>query len=339
MSNFIATSSVIFCDVVTGMDFQDFPVALRLDSSLAQVIIGLEQELLDPSRRSSVEELKRLLHPWFREVGASGRNYDRESIIAQLAMEPIRQSGPVKVANPVALQLAGHLVLLRWHLHAEVSSERSSLWILEQDRWQMIFHQGTTSSAQIPASTPKAEAAASAGDEFCVRPLEPSDAAAVFEAFSSNPDMKRQGDADTLQKAHAYVQALLEDRKRQRALAVTIEDRLVGLVCGTVDQPNENAWVWYWMNQKYRGRSLATRAVASLVDYLFGELGLYRLELGLRANNPSSKHVAESNGFLREGIERGKFLVDGNRIDVYTYARLRTDPAPAVNALPWSRQP
>lgn len=149
MSNFIATSSVIFCDVVTGMDFQDFPVALRLDSSLAQVIIDLEQELLDPSRRSSVEELKRLLHPWFREVGASGRNYDRESIIAQLAMEPIRQSGPLKVANPVALQLAGHLVLLRWHLHAEVSSERSSLWILEQDRWQMIFHQGTTSSAQI----------------------------------------------------------------------------------------------------------------------------------------------------------------------------------------------
>ena len=40
------------------------------------------------------------------------------------------------------------------------------------------------------------------------------------------------------------------------------------------------------------------------MNHLFGELGLYRLELGLRANNPGSKRVAESNGFLREGVER-----------------------------------
>ncbi len=58
--------------------------------------------------------------------------------------------------------------------------------------------------------------------------------------------------------------------------------------------------------------------------------GLERLELGHRVNNPASAAVAEAAGFVREGVERGKFLIAGARVDVTTYGRLVTDPMPAT---------
>ena len=59
-----------------------------------------------------------------------------------------------------------------------------------------------------------------------------------------------------------------------------------------------------------------------------------RLELGHRVNNPASGHVARSAGFIKEGTERAKFLIDGQRIDVDTYGRLTTDPHPTYDSIP-----
>ena len=61
---------------------------------------------------------------------------------------------------------------------------------------------------------------------------------------------------------------------------------------------------------------------------------MFRLELGHRVNNPESGAVAVAAGFVKEGTERAKFLVDGERIDVHTYSRLRTDPWPEHVPLP-----
>lgn len=54
-------------------------------------------------------------------------------------------------------------------------------------------------------------------------------------------------------------------------------------------------------------------------------------------NNPASCRVATSAGFLPEGIERAKLRYGDERFDVEAHARLRTDPAPALElfALHW----
>jgi RimJ/RimL family protein N-acetyltransferase len=51
-------------------------------------------------------------------------------------------------------------------------------------------------------------------------------------------------------------------------------------------------------------------------------------------NNPASGAVARRSGFVKEGTEREKFLVDGQRIDVDTYGRLGSDPSPSFDPLP-----
>ena len=49
--------------------------------------------------------------------------------------------------------------------------------------------------------------------------------------------------------------------------------------------------------------------------------------------------MARAAGFVQEGLERGKFLVDGERLDVITCARLLTDPVPTTPLLRMSGLP
>ncbi len=113
------------------------------------------------------------------------------------------------------------------------------------------------------------------------------------------------------------------------------DDVLQGLVCVTVDEGNRSGWFWYWMTNSSRGRGWTSRAAATVADWALSERGLERLELGHRVNNPVSGRVARAAGFLKEGTERGKFLVDSPRGgDVDTYGRLRSDPSPPFASIP-----
>lgn len=172
-----------------------------------------------------------------------------------------------------------------------------------------------------------------------LRPVRPADAEAVLAAFASAPDMARQGEVATAEEAGTYVAWLLGEQRR--AVAVTDPaDTMVGLVALSIDEDNRVGWFFYWMHADARGRGLAARAAATVADHALlptarGGWGLERLELGHRANNPASGAVARAAGFVQEGIERQKFFIDGERHDVLTYGRLRTDPAPSSQRLPW----
>lgn len=169
-----------------------------------------------------------------------------------------------------------------------------------------------------------------------LRRLRVSDAEAVLAAFASNADMERQGHVSSLDDAHAYVSRLVEAGSGHEAWALTEPDgdRLVGLIGIAVDEPNRSGWFWYWTTDAARGRGWTRRAAATLANWALTQRGLERLELGHRVNNPASGAVARAAGFVKEGTERGKFLVEGRRIDVDTYGRLRSDPPPAINAIP-----
>lgn len=79
---------------------------------------------------------------------------------------------------------------------------------------------------------------------------------------------------------------------------------------------------------------LAAFASATVADWALTDGGLDRLELGHRVNNPASESVARTAGFVPEGLERRKLLVEGDRVDVLTYGRLVDDPWPTVARLP-----
>ncbi len=167
-----------------------------------------------------------------------------------------------------------------------------------------------------------------------LRRLRASDSEAVHAAFASADDMARQGDVTTPAEAERYVARLLAADSPHEPWAIAEDDELIGLIALTVDEENLSGWFWYWMTHRERGRGLTGRAATTVAEWALTERGLERLELGHRVNNPASGAVARAAGFVQEGTERGKFLLDGQRIDVDTYGRLRTDPPPVFDALP-----
>lgn len=167
-----------------------------------------------------------------------------------------------------------------------------------------------------------------------LRKLRQSDAPAVKQAFASNPDMARQGVVTTAAEASACVARLVSTDSSHEPWAIVDSDALIGLVCVTVDEDSRNGWFWYWMTDRARGRGVMSRAAATVAEWALAERGLERLELGHRVNNPASGVVARRAGFLKEGTQRQKFLAEGERLDVDTHGRLKTDPYPAFARFP-----
>lgn len=193
----------------------------------------------------------------------------------------------------------------------------------------------------MPSAPPPARSADSAAsDAHLLRPVRGSDAPAILDAFAA-ADMSRQGDVTTLEQAQQMATWLSAPPRRGTAISDAASDELVGVIGVDVDEGNRSGWFFYWLRAAARGQGLAARAAATVANRALrvssdGGFGLERLELGHRANNPASGAVARAAGFVHEGIERQKFLVDGARHDVLTYGRLVGDPIPATVELPWA---
>jgi hypothetical protein len=111
-----------------------------------QTLQDLEELLLVNTVRKNVQKVSSLLAPEFREYGSSGRSYSRAEIIDQLQSEP---STDLSLRDFEIQHLCGHAILATYRAVNQtpgslpVESLRSSIWVYRDERWQMLFHQGT----------------------------------------------------------------------------------------------------------------------------------------------------------------------------------------------------
>jgi len=70
----------------------------------------------------------------------------------------------------------------------------------------------------------------------------------------------------------------------------------------------------------FRGIGFGTSAVRQLLAYAFGELGLHRVALTVRADNLRAIRSYERCGFLREGLLRDAALIEGKYVDLVCMA-------------------
>lgn len=173
-----------------------------------------------------------------------------------------------------------------------------------------------------------------------LRPWTPGDAGALHAAAVLGPDVARQlgGVSDREGCERLVAERLAVWGPDRFHVAVTVDGLVVGDVgVSEVERRHDTAWVHYWLADGYRGRGLAVRGLATVAAWAFDELGVFRLELGHRLENPGSCRVATRAGFAPEGVERAKLRYGTERFDVETHARLATDPAPDVEHLPFHR--
>ncbi len=120
---------------------------METQNSIKEQLLKLEELLLQPKIRKSPEELSNILSEDFIEFGSSGIIYSREQIIDALQQESTIQ---MTIKNFQIKKLANDIVLATYQIisHNELKrqatySMRSSIWKYLDERWRMLFHQGT----------------------------------------------------------------------------------------------------------------------------------------------------------------------------------------------------
>lgn len=167
------------------------------------------------------------------------------------------------------------------------------------------------------------------GRGLYLRRWEIGDAATVLQAFSA-ADMNQQRDipVETLEDAQRWIARTLVHHASGwgHNWAVESENGVVGSAAVmAIDLVHETGQVSYWTLPDVRGQGMASEGLRLLAEWCFDVLGLFRLELSHRVNNPASCGVALQAGFPLEGLERQKLKFGSQRFDVELHARLRTD--------------
>jgi ribosomal-protein-serine acetyltransferase len=103
--------------------------------------------------------------------------------------------------------------------------------------------------------------------------------------------------------------------------------------CHAIDWANRNCSLGYWVEATHQGKGIITKCCASMLDYLFDELGLHRVVIQCATGNARSCAIPQRLGFTREGVKREAELVGGRWLDLVMWSILdaewRNRPMPA----------
>ena len=100
-----------------------------------------------------------------------------------------------------------------------------------------------------------------------------------------------------------------------------------GAICGSfgchvIDWSSRNCSVGYWIDPACSGRGIVTACCTAILDYLFGDLGLHRVEIRCGTGNAKSCAIPERIGFHREGVAREAQGVSGRWVDLVFWSML-----------------
>lgn len=167
-----------------------------------------------------------------------------------------------------------------------------------------------------------------------MRLLEPADAEPVFALVEPNRNYLRQwlpwvdrthSAADVRQFITEMVIPQWLDRRGPQC-AIRVDGAIQGTIgCHPIDWPNRTCSIGYWVTAERQGQGIVTRAVAALLDYLFGEMELNRVVIQCGTGNHKSCAIPQRLGFTREGVARQAEWVGGRWVDLVVWSLLRTE--------------
>lgn len=110
-------------------------------AQLQEHLHSLEERLLHPDRETNRNDLTSLLAPDFKEFCTSGRIFNLNQLHDALLSSAPRAA---TMNHFYVTPLGETSALTTYHITTATStSHHSSIWVLRDNKWQMLFHQGT----------------------------------------------------------------------------------------------------------------------------------------------------------------------------------------------------
>lgn len=168
--------------------------------------------------------------------------------------------------------------------------------------------------------------------EVTLRPATPRDAE-LLRQWRSEPSVRRYQPLNELPTAQLRADVasqrmadLYRGRGEKFQWIVQINGDPAGWITLVVSNWEHGlAEVGYALSTSFQTRGLMTEALQILLEDIFTNTLIDRVEARCAIENIGSQRVLEKNGFQREGLLRGYFRLRGRRIDNYLYSLLRED--------------
>jgi [ribosomal protein S5]-alanine N-acetyltransferase len=157
----------------------------------------------------------------------------------------------------------------------------------------------------------------------------PADAAEFIAAVRASRELHGPwlGPPDTPAQFAAY----LDRAAREDQASYLIRHRACGGLVGVANVSNivrgafQCGYLGYGAFAAHAGRGLMTEGLRLVLNAVFGELGLHRVEANIQPGNARSIALARRLGFRKEGFSRRYLMVDGDWRDHERWALLAED--------------
>lgn len=156
----------------------------------------------------------------------------------------------------------------------------------------------------------------------------------VFEIYNNDKVFEYCGiipkhNKDTVKNMIGHFERDYNKRSRIKwgIFANTEPDRLLGIIEAVdFNQKVNVVTIGYYLSESQWGKGIATEAVKILIDFLFMDVNVNRIQAEVMPLNETSKKVLLKNDFIKEGTLRQATLWAGKGIvDLEIYSILKED--------------
>jgi len=172
-------------------------------------------------------------------------------------------------------------------------------------------------------------------DQYSIRLIEFSDLPAYFKLIDENRERLETFFAGTtaitrtLEETEIHLKDIINRNKDKNYFSFVVTDQSTGNLVASIqvkslDWNVPKAELGYYIDRKYEGKGITTKALTKIIRFCFDDLQLNKLYIRTHEENISSRKVAERNGFTLEGTIRKDYMTtDGRLVDLMYYGLVR----------------
>lgn len=172
-------------------------------------------------------------------------------------------------------------------------------------------------------------------DDLYLKLLEPKDARAVYMLIQQSKNHLRKwlfwvDGTKKLEDSEAFIEESMKQQAANNGFQAGIwyKGEIAGIIgLHYINWINRTTSIGYWLGEPFQGKGIMTDACRALIDKLFNEYELNRIEIRAAVKNVKSQAVPERLGFTKEGCLRQCEWLHDHFADHFVYGLLREEYA------------
>ena len=170
-------------------------------------------------------------------------------------------------------------------------------------------------------------------DDLYLKMLEPKDARAVYMQIQQSKDVLRKwlfwvDGTKQLEDTEAFIEESMKQAAANNGFQAGIwhQGQFAGIIgLHYINWINRTTSIGYWLGEPFQGKGLMTDACRALIDTLFSEYDLNRIEIRAAVQNVKSQAIPERLGFTKEGCLRQCEWLHDHFADHFVYGLLKEE--------------